>query len=131
MTYKEIFDEVSTSAYNQFPKGFNYEGLQNCIVENATKIYIEQMRLEKEKLQQEYDDLYEGHDKLCHEWALLKKENKELHKKYNELLDSSNRKSNEPVKEKSNLNDLTPEEKEKILKEALENSKYPRDEDFY
>lgn len=93
MTYKEIFDMVAVTAYNRFPKGFNYEGLQNCIVENATKIYIEQMRLEKEKLQQEYDDLCEGHDKLSYEWAKLKKENKELRdcyddmrKNYNELV---------------------------------------------
>ena len=93
MTYKEIFDMVAVTAYNKFPKGFNYEGLQNCIVENATKIYIEQMRLEKEKLQQEYDDLCEGHDKLSYEWAKLKKENTELHdyyddmrKNYNELV---------------------------------------------
>lgn len=93
MTYKEIFDMVAVTAYNRFPKGFNYEGLQNCIVENATKIYIEQMRLEKEKLQEEYDDLCEGHDKLSYEWAKLKKENKELHdyyddmrKNYNELV---------------------------------------------
>lgn len=97
MTYKEIFDMVAVTAYNRFPKGFNYEGLQNCIVENATKIYIEQMRLEKEKLQQEYDDLCEGHDKLSYEWAKLKKENKELHdyyddlrKNYNELVIKSN-----------------------------------------
>lgn len=131
MTYQEIFNMVSNSAYNKFPKGFNYDGLQSTLVECATEIYIKQMELEKEKLKQEYDELYEGHDKLSSDWAQLKKENKELHKKYNELLDSSNRKSNEPVKEKSNLNDLTPEEKEKILKEALENSKYPRDEDFY
>lgn len=40
MTYKEIFDMVAVTAYNRFPKGFNYEGLQNCIVENATKIYV-------------------------------------------------------------------------------------------
>lgn len=93
MTYKEIFDMVAVTAYDRFPKGFNYEGLQNCIVENATKIYIEQMRLEKEKLQQEYDDLCEGHDKLSYEWAKLKKENRELHdyyddmrKNYNELV---------------------------------------------
>lgn len=93
MTYKEIFDMVAVTAYNRFPKGFNYEGLQNCIVENATKIYIEQMRLEKDKLQEEYDDLCEGHDKLSYEWAKLKKENKELHdyyddmrKNYNELV---------------------------------------------
>lgn len=97
MTYKEIFNMVAVTAYNRFPKGSNYEGLQNCIVENATKIYIEQMRLEKEKLQQEYDDLYEGHDKLSYEWAKLKKENKELRsdyddmrKNYNELVIKSN-----------------------------------------
>lgn len=106
MTYKEIFDMVAVTAYNRFPKGFNYEGLQNCIVENATKIYIEQMRLEKEKLQQEYDDLYEGHDKLSYDWAKLKKENKELHsdyddlrKKCNELFNVSGKINNELSKE--------------------------------
>lgn len=112
MTYKEIFDMVAVTAYNRFPKGFNYEGLQNCIVENATKIYIEQMRLEKEKLQQEYDDLYEGHDKLSYEWAKLKKENKELHKKYSELLEESNRKSNEPVERRQTLADWIKEQEE-------------------
>lgn len=102
MTYKEIFNMVAVTAYNRFPKGSNYEGLQNCIVENATKIYIEQMRLEKEKLQQEYDDLYEGHDKLSYDWAKLKKENKELRsdyddmrKNYNELVIKSNNLYNE------------------------------------
>lgn len=112
MTYKEIFDMVAVTAYNRFPKGFNYEGLQNCIVENATKIYIEQMRLEKEKLQQEYDDLYEGHDKLSYDWAKLKKENRELNKKYNELLEDSNRKSNEPVEEIMTLDDWLKEKEE-------------------
>lgn len=93
MTYKEILEMVSNSAYDQFFKGLNYDGLQNTLVECATKIYIAQMQLEKEKLQQEYDDLYEGHDELSYEWAKLKKENKELHdyyddmrKNYNELV---------------------------------------------
>lgn len=118
MTYKEIFDMVAVTAYNRFPKGFNYEGLQNCIVENATKIYIEQMRLDKEKLQNEYNELYEGHDKLSYDWAKLKKENRELHKKYNELLDSSNRKSNEPVERSQTLADWIKEkEEEKNVKE--------------
>lgn len=109
---------VAVTAYNRFPKGFNYEGLQNCIVENATKIYIEQMRLEKEKLQQEYDDLCEGHDKLSYEWAKLKKENRELHKKYNELLEESNRKSNEPVERRQTFADWIKEkEEEKNVKE--------------
>lgn len=76
---------VSNSAYNKFPKGFNYDGLQSALVECATKIYIAQMQLEKEKLQQEYNDLYEGHDKLSYEWAKLKKENKELHGNYDDL----------------------------------------------
>lgn len=106
MTYKEIFDMVAVTAYNRFPKGFNYEGLQNCIVENATKIYIEQMRLDKEKLQNEYNELYEGHDKLCHEWALLKKENKELNKKYNELLEDFNRINSEPLLRKMTIAEL-------------------------
>lgn len=112
MTYKEIFNEVSISAYNQFPKGFNYDGLQSTLVECATKIYIKQMELEKEKLQQEYDELYEGHDKLSYEWAQLKKENKELHKKYSELLEESNRKSNEPVERRQTLADWIKEQEE-------------------
>ena len=88
---------VSDSTYTAFYKGLNYEGMQKTIVECATKIYIAQMQLEKEKLQQEYNDLYEGHDKLSYEWAQLKKENRELHgdyddlrKNYNELVIKSN-----------------------------------------
>lgn len=73
-----------------FYKGLNYEGMQKTIVECATKIYIAQMQLEKEKLQEEYDDLYEGHDKLSYEWAKLKKENKELHDYYDDLLKNYN-----------------------------------------
>lgn len=71
MTYKEILDMISNAAYNRFPKGSNYEGLQNCIVENTTKIYIEQMRLEKEKLQQEYDGL----NKKCNVSSFVAKTN--------------------------------------------------------
>lgn len=118
MTYKEIFNMVSNSAYNQFPKGFNYDGLQSTLVECATKIYIKQMELEKEKLQQEYDELYEGHEKLSSDWAKLKKENRELNKKYSELLDSSNRKNNEPVEKRMTLADWIKEkEEEKNAKE--------------
>lgn len=83
MTYKEILMMVGISANSAFSKGLNYDGIQKIIVECATKIYIKQMELEKEKLQQEYDELYEGHDKLSYEWALLKKENKELKRKCN------------------------------------------------
>ena len=109
---------VSNSAYDRFSKGLNYEGLQSTLVECATKIYIKQMELEKEKLQEEYDELYEGHDKLSYDWAQLKKENRELNKKYNELLDSSNRKSNEPVERRQTLADwLKEKEEEKNVKE--------------
>lgn len=118
MTYKEILNMVSNSAYDAFYKGLNYDGMRKTIVECATKIYIKQMELEKEKLQQEYDELYEGHEKLSSDWAKLKKENRELHKKYTELLDSSNRKSNEPVERSQTLADWIKEkEEEKNVKE--------------
>lgn len=85
MIYKEILDMVADAAYNKFIHGLDYDGLKSTIVECATKIYIAQMQLEKEKLQEEYDDLYEGHDKLSYEWAKLKKENKELHSDYDDM----------------------------------------------
>lgn len=97
---------VSNSAYNKFPKGFNYDGLQSTLVECATNIYIKQMELEKEKLQEEYDDLYEGHDKLSYEWAKLKKENRELNKKYNELIEDFNRINSEPLLIKMTIAEL-------------------------
>lgn len=84
MTYEEILRMVGNSANDAFSKGLNYDGIQKTIVKCATKIYIKQMELEKEKLQQEYDDLYEGHEKLSSDWAKLKKENKELKRKCNE-----------------------------------------------
>lgn len=103
MIYKEILNMISNSAYNRFFKGLNYDGLQSTLVECATNIYIKQMELEKEKLQQEYDELYEGHDKLSYECAKLKKENRELNKKYNELLEAFNRNSSEPVEKRMTL----------------------------
>lgn len=39
---------------------------------------------DKEKLE-DYDALYEAHDKLSYDWAKLKKENKELHDYYDDL----------------------------------------------
>lgn len=106
MTYKEILDMVSDSAYNKFIHGLDYDGLKSTIVECATKIYIAQMQLEKEKLQQEYDELYEGHDKLSYDWAQLKKENRELNKKYNELLEDFNRINSEPLLRKMTIAEL-------------------------
>lgn len=121
MTYKEILNMISNSVcdvfykglnYNNFYKSLDYNGIQKPIIECATKIYIAQMQLEKEKLQEEYDDLYEGHDKLAYDWAQLKKENKELRKKYSELLEDSNRKSNESVEEIMTLDDWLKEKEE-------------------
>ncbi len=106
MTYKEILDMVSDSAYNKFIHGLDYDGLKSTIVECATKIYIAQMQLEKEKLQQEYDELCEGHDKLSYDWAQLKKENRELNKKYNELLEDFNRFNSEPLLRKMTIAEL-------------------------
>ena len=106
MTYQEIFKMVSDSAYDQFIHGLDYDGLKSTIVECATKIYIAQMQLEKEKLQEEYDDLYEGHDKLSYDWAQLKKENRELNKKYNELLEDFNRINSEPLLRKMTIAEL-------------------------
>ena len=97
---------VSDSAYNKFIHGLDYDGLKSTIVECATKIYIAQMQLEKEKLQEEYDDLYEGHDKLSYDWAQLKKENRELNKKYNELLAELNKISSEPLLRKMTIAEL-------------------------
>lgn len=106
MSYKEILDMVSDSAYNKFIHGLDYDGLKSTIVECATKIYIAQMQLEKEKLQEEYDELCEGHDKLSYDWAQLKKENRELNKKYNELLGGFNRINSEPLLRKMTIAEL-------------------------
>ena len=97
---------VSDSAYNKFIHGLDYDGLKSTIVECATKIYIAQMQLEKEKLHEEYDDLYEGHDKLSYDWAQLKKENRELNKKYSELLGDFNRINSEPLLRKMTIAEL-------------------------
>ena len=106
MIYKEILDMLSDSAYNKFIHGLDYDGLKSTIVECATNIYIKQMELEKEKLQEEYDDLYEGHDKLSYDWAQLKKENRELNKKYSELLEDFNRINSEPLLRKMTIAEL-------------------------
>lgn len=106
MIYKEILDMVSDSAYDRFIHGLDYDGLKSTIVECATKIYIKQMELEKEKLQQDYDELYEGHDKLSCKWAQLKKENRELNKKYNEFFEDFNRINSEPLLRKMTIDEL-------------------------
>lgn len=106
MDYKKILSMVASTAYNEFIHGLDYDGLKSTVVECATKIYIKQMELEKEKLQQEYDELCEGHDKLSYDWAQLKKENRELNKKYNELLGDFNRINSEPLLRKMTIAEL-------------------------
>lgn len=106
MTYKETLDMIANSVTRRFYHGTDYDYLKNTIVECATNIYIAQMQLEKEKLQEEYDDLYEGHDKLSYDWAQLKKENRELNKKYNELIEDFNRINSEPLLRKMTIAEL-------------------------
>ena len=112
MTYKEILNMIADAAYYRFFKGLDYDGLKSTLVECATKIYIQQMQLEKDKLQQEYDELYDGHEELSYSWAQLKKENRELNKKYSELLEESNRKSSEHVEKRQTLADWIKEKEE-------------------
>lgn len=106
MTYKEILRMVGVSASDYFCNGLRDDGMRKAVIECATKIYIKQMELEKEKLQQEYDELCEGHDKLSYDWAQLKKENRELNKKYNELLEDFNRINSEPLLRKMTIAEL-------------------------
>lgn len=47
------------------------------------------MMTDKEKLE-DYDTLYKAHEKLAYDWAKLKKENKELHDYYDDLLKNYN-----------------------------------------
>lgn len=103
MTYEETLDMIANAVTRQFYHGTDYDGLKNIIVECATNIYIKQMELENEKLQEEYNELYEGHEKLSYDWAQLKKENKELRKKYNELLEESNRNNRKPLLRKMTI----------------------------
>lgn len=84
MTYKEILEMISSIADYYFYNSLKDDGIQKAIIECATKIYIKQMELEKEKLQQEYD----------------------------ELLEESNRKSNEPVERRQTLADWIKEKEE-------------------
>lgn len=51
--------------------------------------------------------------------------------KIEDKIEDKEEENQNPKNRSSNLNDLTPEEKEKTLKEALENMNYRHDEDFY
>lgn len=62
-------------------ENFNY-GIDICI--SAVEEIFKNCEVE-EKLQQEYDELYEAHEALAYDWAKLKKENKELRGDYDDL----------------------------------------------
>lgn len=75
--------------YDERDENYNY-GIDICI--SVVEEIFKNCEVE-EKLQQEYDELYEAHERLSYDWAKLKKENKELHdyyddmrKNYNELV---------------------------------------------
>lgn len=95
--------------YDERDENYNY-GIDICI--SVVEEIFKNCEVE-EKLQQEYEALAEAHEALAYDWAKLKKENRELNKKYNELLEDSNRKSNEPVKKIMTLDDWLKKEKEK------------------
>ena len=62
-------------------ENFNY-GIDICI--SAVEEIFKNCEVE-EKLQQDYDELYEAHEELAYDWARLKKENKELRDDYDDL----------------------------------------------
>lgn len=68
--------------------------------------YVEDLQEYCSRLEKQYKDLYEGHDKLSYDWAQLKKENRELNKKYNELLEDFNRINSEPLLRKMTIAEL-------------------------
>lgn len=101
--------------YDERDENYNY-GIDICI--SVVEEIFKNCEVE-EKLQQEYDELYdryeklyEAHERLSYDWAKLKKENRELSRKYSELLEDSNRKSNEPVEETMTLDDWLKEKEE-------------------
>ena len=70
---------------------------------------------DKEKLE-DYDALYEAHEKLSYEWVRLNKENKELSCKYDDL----NKKCNEHFNVSGKINTELSKELIKLRKERLD-----------
>ena len=60
--------------YDERDENYNY-GIDICI--STIEEIFKNCEVE-EKLQQEYDELYEAHEALAYDWAKLKKENKKL-----------------------------------------------------
>lgn len=92
----DTLKDLKCREYDERDENYNY-GIDICI--SAVEEIFKNCEVE-EKLQQEYDELYEAHEALseahealAYDWAKLKKENKELHdyyddmrKNYNELV---------------------------------------------
>ena len=90
----DTLKDLKCREYDERDENYNY-GIDVCIsaIEEIFKnceVVEDKMQLEKEKLQKDYDDLYEGHENLTHEWVRLKKELKALHGDYDDLLKNYN-----------------------------------------
>ena len=74
--------------YDERDENYNY-GIDICIsvVEEIFKNceVEEKLQQEYEALYDRYEKLYEAHEALAYDWAKLKKENKELHSDYDDL----------------------------------------------
>ena len=102
--------------YDERDENYNY-GIDICI--SVVEAIFKNCEVE-EKLQQEYDELYdryeklyEAHERLSYDWAKLKKENKELSCKYDDL----NKKCNELFNVSGKINNELSKELIKLRKE--------------
>lgn len=80
-------------------RGINYREANYQCVED----YIKDLEKYCLKLEVRYDELCEGYEELVCNWVRLKKENRELNKKYNELLEDFNRINSEPLLRKMTI----------------------------
>ena len=108
--------DLKCHEYDERDENYNY-GIDICI--SAIEEIFENCEVE-EKLQQEYDELYdryeklyEAHERLSYDWAKLKKENKELYCKYDDL----NKKCNELFSVSGKINNELSKELIKLRKE--------------
>lgn len=69
--------------YDERDENYNY-GIDICI--STIEEIFKNCEVE-EKLQQEYDELYEAHEALAYDWAKLKKENKKLKEEHLNLVE--------------------------------------------
>ena len=70
----DTLNDQKCREYDERDENYNY-GIDICI--SVVEEIFKNCEVE-EKLQQEYDELYEAHERLSYDWAKLKKENKKL-----------------------------------------------------